>query len=603
VPKAGDKASLVGCGLGRQRVRAWEYFTVQSLLRFAAILVFFLPLVSAGAQTNQAPSLPVPLSSEAGTHDESDRTCAQCHAAIYKSYQQTAMAHASGPSKGNVIPGEFTHSLSRVHYKVYEQDDKVWLSFDRNAPDAMQGKRELLYFIGSGHRGRTYVFSEDGFFFESPVNWYGQKSVWDMTPAYQDARHIPLTLPLSSECLSCHTNDLQQPVPGTENKYSAPIIMQEGIGCARCHGPGGTHSRDALSGDAHSNRNGAIVNPAKLSASRRDGVCMQCHLEGSVAIRQPGRNLSDFTPGEDLQDYVHYYVLAQSGPGLPALSQFEALFQSKCKQKSGDAMSCMSCHDPHSSPAPAEKVAYYRSKCLACHGETFAAKHHPKQQDCMACHMPTVATSNIAHTQATDHRILRNPHLTTAPPLVAVLPQLKRFPPTDLVDRSAATNEKQSDRDLAMAWQSLAEEGMEYAVPEAEKYLRTALAVQPDDATLLTAMGFVAQKRGEIQQAKSMYEKALEKDPLATVAATNLGVIAAQAGELDRAIALWKAAFDLQPERSAIGINLAKALCAIGKPEEARDRIKRVLEFNPDLPDASKMLQALEMSPSKCGPQ
>jgi tetratricopeptide (TPR) repeat protein len=492
-----------------------------------------------------------------------------------------------------------------VHYRVYEQAGKVWLNFDRDGVDEIHGKRELLYFIGSGHRGRTYVFALDDFFFESPVNWYGQKAVWDMTPAYQEVRHIPLNLPLSSECLSCHTNGPQQPLAGAENKYVASITTQEGIGCARCHGSGDSHFGDAsfnansahaASGEALSNHGTAILNPAKLPASRRDAVCMQCHLEGSVAIRQPGQSLSDFKPGEDLQDYVHYYVLASNGPGLPALSQFEALFQSKCKQQSGDAMSCMSCHDPHSTPGAAAKVAFYRAKCMACHGEPFAAKHHPKEQNCMACHMPAVTTSNIAHTQATDHRILRDPSLALAPAasLTQARPELKRFPPSDAQD---------SARDLALAWQSLVEEGMEPAVPEAEKYLRAALAEYPDDAALLTAMGFVEQKRGDIRQAKLMYEKALEKDPLATVAATDLGVIAAEAGDLTLAIRLWKGAFDRQPGRSAIGVNLAKAFCAAGKPDEALHEIARVLDFNPDLPEAKKIMQELNASPSKCRPQ
>lgn len=564
--------------------------------RLPGILVLCFLAVPAFAQTSI--SKPAQPPSGAGKLLTGDKACEPCHESIYKSYQQTAMAHASGLSEGNVIPGEFTHALSRVQYKVFEQDGKVWLSFDRNGTDEIHGQRELLYFIGSGHRGRTYVFAKDGFFFESPVNWYGQKGVWDMTPAYQDARHIPLNLPLSSECLSCHTNDLRQPVPGTENKYSAPIITQEGIGCTRCHGSGHGSSgifaaESAQSGGPPPNHTEAIVNPAKLPTSRRDAVCMQCHLEGSVAIRQPGRSLSDYKPGEDLQDYVHYFVLAQSGPGLPAISQFEALFQSKCKQKSGDAMSCLSCHDPHSAPSPAEKVAYYRSKCIACHGGNFAAKHHSKEQNCVACHMPSVASSNIAHTQATDHRILRTPLQAAPAPSVQALAHLRRFPPTDIKD---------SDRDLALAWQSLAEEGMEPAVPEAEKYLRAALAERPDDATLLTAMAFIVQKRGETRQAKSMYEQALAQDPLATVAASNLGVIAAQAGELDRAIVLWKAAFDRQPALSAIGINLARALCAKSKVDEARAEIRRVLDFNPDLPEAEKMWQELNTSPSKCNP-
>jgi hypothetical protein len=600
VPKAEDRDPFVDCAFAAPRVR-WRprlYPVSQGLLQLAGILVFTLHSVSAAAQTNREPASPAPSSATDVTPRDPDQACEPCHAAIYKSYQQTAMAHASGPSKGNAIPGEFTHAPSHVKYKVFEEDGRVWLRFDRKNRGEIHGQRELLYFIGSGLRGRTYVFAEDGFFFESPVNWYGQKRVWDMTPAYQDAQHIPLSLPLSAECLSCHTNDLQQPAPGTENKYSAPIITQEGIGCARCHSSGHGpsdrfDSENARSGGTHLHHAEPIVNPAKLPASRRDAVCMQCHLEGSVAIRQPGRSLSDFKPGEDLQDYVHYFVLAQSGPALPATSQFEALSQSKCKQKSGDAMSCMSCHDPHSTPSPTEKIAYYRGKCIACHGETFAVRHHTKEQSCVACHMPSVRSSNIAHTQATDHRILRNPLLAAPAPPLEALPQLRRFPPTDIKD---------SDRNLAMAWQSLAEEGMEPAVPEAEKYLRAALAERPDDATLLTALAFVVQKHGDARQAKSMYERALAKDPLTTVAATNLGVIAAQAGDLDRAIALWKPAFDRQPGSSAIGINLAKAFCAKGETEEAREEIRRVLEFNPDLPDAEKMLEELEASPSKCAP-
>ena len=31
----------------------------------------------------------------------------------------------------------------------------------------------------------------------------------------------------------------------------------------------------------------------------------------------------------------------------------------------GDRLTCTTCHDPHSAPEPAERVAYFRSKCLA----------------------------------------------------------------------------------------------------------------------------------------------------------------------------------------------------------------------------------------------
>jgi predicted CXXCH cytochrome family protein len=283
---------------------------------------------------------------------------------------------ASGPAKQQLITGEFQHAPSKVHYRVYEDNRDAWLSFDRTSEPQLHGSRKLLYFIGSGHRGRTYLFSDDGFFFESPVNWYAQKGVWDMAPAYQKARNIPLNLPAVEACLRCHTSNPQRPLPGTENKYSLPLFAHAGITCERCHGPGGEH---AVSG-------GAIVNPAKLSAERRDSICMQCHLEGNAAVEQPGHSLNDFQPGGRLADTVHYFVLeGGSNDGFRALSQTEALARSMCKRKSGETMSCTSCHDPHASPAPAQRVTYYREKCLSCHGAAFGAKHHVKTPDCTQC--------------------------------------------------------------------------------------------------------------------------------------------------------------------------------------------------------------------------
>lgn len=498
-----------------------------------------------------------------------DKACQKCHPVIYESYRKTAMAQASGPAQGSLIPGDFIHAPSHVHYKVYEEGGHTWLSFDREGPDAVHGKRELLYFIGSGGRGRTYIFAEDGFFFESPINWYGQKKLWEMTPGYQSAQHIPMNLPLVASCLDCHTSSPQTPIPGTESGYTLPLISQEGVGCERCHGPGASHAMN----------NGTIINPAKLSPLRRDAICMQCHLEGNVAIQQPGRKLTEFRPGDDLQDYVHYFVLM--GGGLRAASQFEALWQSKCKRKSGDSLDCTTCHDPHFSPKRAEKIAYYRQKCLSCH-TAFAENHHRSNLDCISCHMPPVPSSDIAHTQATDHRILRRPGETEAA-AVAVEHQpraLKRFPSLDA---------KIDDRDLALA--------EEYVVPHLEspaalgKFLRKALAEKPNDPELLTSLGYLYQMQGKLQQALQLYERALQVDPLETAAATDLGVIDAQMGNLPHAVQLWEAAFQREPGNITVGLNLSRVLWQEGQQAKAREVLKRVLEFNPDLPEAKTLLE------------
>jgi tetratricopeptide (TPR) repeat protein len=516
-----------------------------------------------------------------------NQACARCHSSIYESYSRTPMAHASGPASENLIPADFSHTNSGVRYRIYSEGSAVWLSFERPGDPAMTGKRQLLYSIGSGRRGRTYLFAIDDFVFESPVNWYADRHQWDMAPAYGGVREIPLNLPAYPECLRCHASGMNPPLDGSENRYATPIFSQEGVGCERCHGPGAAHVQGA-----------AIVNPAKLPPDRRDAVCMQCHLEGNAAIERAGRHASDFRPGDVLDNYIRHYILVRNqASDLGANSQFEALAQSKCKLKSGESMSCISCHDPHSYPAEPERTAYYRGKCLACHGAAFGLKHHPKQADCTSCHMPSSLSADIAHTEVTDHRIRTRPKEPTQPLHDPVASQsgvnLMPFP---------YSNEAASDvRDRALAWQSLANGGLPEAAPEAERSLRTAAKQAPDDPAILAGLAFVELKHGALDRARALYEKALALDPNLVDAAANLGVIEARSGHLRTAIALWQGAFERAPGKSGIGMNLARTFCESGQLKEARSCVLRVLRFNPDLSVAKRLLQHLNTYPPRCG--
>jgi predicted CXXCH cytochrome family protein len=545
---------------------------------------------SAAASAAQNPTANHVMPAKVSERDASvgNQACAGCHSAIYESYQRTSMAHASGPAIDGFMPAEFTHKDSGVHYRIYTENGRAWLSFDRPGDPEVRGTRELLYYIGSGRRGLTYLFETDGFLFESPVNWYANKQLWDTAPAYQSAREIPLNLPAYTSCLRCHVSGMQAPAKGTDNRYPEPPFTHNGVACERCHG----------SARAHVN-GGAIVNPAKLTPERRDDICMQCHLEGKAAVERPGRHAYEFQPGDALSDYVRYFLLVDAtGSGLGAVSQVEAFAQSQCKKKSGDAMSCTSCHDPHRSPSAEERVAFYRGRCLACHGEVFGAKHHTDHPDCTACHMPASPSTDVAHTEVTDHRIPRRKQISLQPlqnPDGASsfsLPHMVSFP-------DAKT--EPDPRDLALAWTSVAENGMSVAEPQARDLLSKAVKQSSDDPALLSALAYAEQRRGSTAHARELYQKALAKDSTLVDAATNLGVIEAQAGDLQGAMQLWQDAFQRTPARSSIGLNIARAYCAAGKFSEARTYTLRVLEFNPDLPSARKLLQFLSRPPASCG--
>jgi len=508
--------------------------------------------------------------------------CSRCHSEIYNSYQKTVMATASGAADDGLITGEFDHKPSGVRYRVYQQDGRTWMSYDRASEKDFRGQRELLYFIGSGVKGRSYLFSVDGFLFETPINWYSQEHRWNMTPAYTEAREIPMNLPSFVDCINCHTSGLEPPLPGTDSKFSGKPFAHAGITCERCHGVG----------DGHIEGKGRIVNPAKLPPARRDAICLECHFEGTVAIEQPGRHLYQFQPGDRISDYIHYFLLERKDTQTPqAISQFEALSMSACKRKSGDKMWCGTCHDPHQEPNDARKVDYYRSKCLACHGEAFATKHHADKPDCIACHMPALPSKDVAHTESTDHRIQRTP---LGPQLesVSFQPQLASFPASD---SSLVTT-----RDLALAWETLSQRGIEGASHEAEEYLRKAVNERPEDPVLLSALGYIEQEHGLDKDAISLYERTLKLDPLSNDAATNLGALEAKSGDLPSAVRLWQQAFARVPNQSAIGMNLALAFCAAGQFEDARHYVDRVLQFNPDFGKAKQLRTHLNTDPVQC---
>ena len=101
--------------------------------------------------------------------------CAKCHDSIYRSYQRTPMARASGLAIENLIPADFVHSSSGVHYRIYSEAGRVWLTFESPGDPEVRGKRQLLYYVGSGRRGLSYLFAQNGFLFESPINWYSHE--------------------------------------------------------------------------------------------------------------------------------------------------------------------------------------------------------------------------------------------------------------------------------------------------------------------------------------------------------------------------------------------------------------------------------------------
>ncbi|MGA8089874.1 MAG: cytochrome c3 family protein [Terracidiphilus sp.] len=514
--------------------------------------------------------------------------CAPCHREIYERYRTTPMANASGFAVEGFLPADFVHAASGVHYRVTEEAGNVWLNYERESasPDkALKGQQELRYFIGSGKRGRTYLFEQSGYWFEAPINWYAKKQIWDMAPNHTADKEMPLTMPVDPGCLHCHASDVARSLPEARNLYAAAPFAHGGITCAACHGNADAHL--ASKGKVH------MLDIDAMYPVRRDSVCLNCHLEGQAAVIRNGREMENFTPGDDLFDYALYFVYrGENGSGGRATSQWEALLRSECKMKSGDRLTCTTCHDPHGSPAPENKVAFYRQKCLQCHNTAgFAEKHHPENADCTACHMARPPSNDIAHEQVTDHWIKKRISNERVP--LAVSGELE-----------AVGGIIADDRDLGLAYAQMAERGNQQASVRALSLLERAEHAESGarhDHELHAELGFLKQLNGQPAAAAEEYQVALEADPCSSLAAGDLALLRAGQLQYTEASRLWKQVFDHDPSQLGAGRNLAIVECGLGEKGGALATLDRMLEFSPDDEETKAMAGQIRAGSRKCG--
>jgi predicted CXXCH cytochrome family protein len=470
---------------------------------------------------------------------------------------------------------------------------------------------DVHFAVGSGARGRTYLVEREGHLFQSPISWYSGKGIWDLTPGLQVGEHFER--PAQLKCLFCHCNEVE-PVPHTVNRYRAPLFRGHGIGCERCHGPGELHAsaREREEPPTPAGKDGGddtIVNPGRLAPALRDAVCEQCHLQGEVRVERRGRALFEYRPGLPLDRLVSVFVRRPEFADGPTVGgHTEQMQASRCFQASGGRLGCISCHDPHGVPAPMEKSAHYRDRCLRCHkydscSLTPAERRRESPGDsCIDCHMPR-AESRIAHTTVADHRVVRRPvpgqALAQARPLRPGEVPLLRF------HQSHGSAEASDEaRDLGLA---LAEVGMNHPKlgkllgPTALPMLEAAAQAHPDDVAAWEARGFTLWQLGRRAEGLAALEAALARVPAREQALTYAAVLAAALGRNDEAVGYWKRAIAVNPWPSSYHDRLAKVLAERKDWAAAVAECDAALRLNPFRPDTRALRELCQRRLGKGG--
>src|SRR5436190_147663 len=143
------------------------------------------------------------------------------------------------------------------------------------APAVME--KQIDFVMGSGNHARAYLNrTVRNALVELPLAWYAENGgYWSMNPGYDLPDHEGFRRKIAYDCMFCHNGYPKIPAghdrPFAESVYLDPL--PEGIDCQRCHGPGRKHAELAKTARAKPDEiRKAIVNPARLSADRREEV-------------------------------------------------------------------------------------------------------------------------------------------------------------------------------------------------------------------------------------------------------------------------------------------------------------------------------------------
>ena len=522
-----------------------------------------------------------------------DAECVRCHRPIAESYARHPMGRSLAPlaeaapverydrAAGNPFEAfGLLHGIEQRGPRTFHYEARL----RGEGQPVARAEAEIQFVLGSGTRGRAYLIENENRLFQSSASWYVTAQKWALPPGYEDSdRHFDR--PITPECLACHANRADA-VPHAVNTFRKPIFDGYAIGCERCHGPGELHVRTADKLD--------IVDPKKLAPALRDSVCEQCHLSGVGRILRHGRGLDDFRPGLPLHLFWAVFVKKDRAGGRKLLSHAEAMRESKCYQRSAGKLGCISCHDPHRLPAPSERVAYYRSRCLACHGENGCshalAERQTKQDSCTACHMQSVNPTDVAHVTIADHSIPRTPD--AAGDLPDLASSARDHVPVVPFHRALFRPDDQDvSRELGIVLSDLCrlELNREYA-RLALPLLDGAIEADPSDVRAFEARACALWIDARYPEALATFDRALAVSPDEETTLLNAGTLASSLGQFDRALTYWQQVVALNPWPAGYHYEMARVRAGRGEWDEAVRECDAAVRRNVAHLDARRLL-------------
>ena len=377
--------------------------------------------------------------------------CRSCHPHYYATWHDSYHRTMTQVATAESVIGNFNNvrlSGKDLNVRLFRQGNQFLVEMNLSNPPLNDvypvvmttgSHNRQVYWLGSSTDSPLMVLPY--MFLRAEQKWIPRHSAY-INPMCLQERPESAVLKAdfgrwSYQCIKCHTTRpyLAAETDSPARPASATQVVEFGISCEACHGPGAEHVRvnrdptrrytQRLAGGPDA----TIVNPADLPHDRASQVCGQCH---SVIIHRKRwvHNGYTYRPGEDLAADPNRFVMRgrldlmpHNRPrDLPHPSEmnsfwsdgmircsgreYNGLIDSPCFQRG--EMSCLSCHQMHQSPDDPRKRQDWaddqlkfgtdgNSACLQCHDQLKSVDrltlhtHHGADSagsNCYNCHMP-----------------------------------------------------------------------------------------------------------------------------------------------------------------------------------------------------------------------
>jgi predicted CXXCH cytochrome family protein len=537
-------------------------------------------------------------------------TCAECHAEIAAKFAR----HPMGRSFARVTDAEPIENYEDTEfappgprrYRVERDGDQVY-HHERMVDEAGQTiydqRVPIRYALGSGQHGRSYLIEKEGHLWQSSIGWFTAGETWGLSPGYRPEFHQRFERRVDASCLYCHVGRVNLLEDGSD-RFAAEPFAELSIGCERCHGPGEAHVAHQQA-SRKTGRDDTIVNPGRLEPRLREAVCNQCHLQGERTLTRYGRGFFDFRPGEPLEDCLLIMVegerVDERGQTRP-VSQVEQMRSSACFQKSAGKLGCISCHDPHESPAAESRADYYRSRCLECHTDRGCSlpvveqSAAPAQGSCVHCHMPKLETKDVAHTSLTDHRVMKKPDQTPPPQAEVPWDELKLFDGAE--DRLAAREVRRARAIMLLERAERRRDNVQAA--RVHDLLVPRWLPEDDIDSIANLLGYDQAALGSLGQAFQImdqralsvksWSEALRVHPNAEPILARMADLYQEDKNWKEALKYFDRALEINPHSSIYQGRRAYVLGNLGRLEEGVAAAVRALEIDPTLTQVREWL-------------